>query len=636
MHIQSHTDSHQKHPPSYIERSEVALSVVVTALMMALPIVAALYRAGTHKTLTGTIVFVQHLTLWAAFLGALLASKHNKHLSLATSQFIHDPKLQKATQFFAHTLCALANGLLAYGTCIMIESDQHTDSRLFELIPVWWGELIMPISLALMAIRSAYFAHTKKWTRILISVLALLPAGFWLFNHVDFFVSFPWHGTINAFLEHQPFTPLRWPSVIALLCALILGAPIYIGMIGMAMIFFYTDNTPIATIPIEMLRLVESPTLPAIPLLTLCGFILAEGGASSRLMRVAKSIVGFLPGGVAIVVILVCAFFTALTGGSGVTIIALGGLVLPLLVKEGYSESFALGLVSAAGSLGLLLPPSLPVILYSVVAELPAQKIFDAAILPSILLIVLVLAYSIIHSFYYRTSGSKNITQFSIQEISNALWDAKWYALFPVIFDLGLYRGKTTIVETAAMAALYAIITESIIYRDLVWNKKLVTTIAESSALMGSVLIVLGSAMGLTSYLVDAQIPTALVHWVTAHIHSKTLFLLTLNCMLLVLGSVLEIFSAIVILAPLIVPLGKAFEIETMHLGIIFLANLELGFLFPPIGLNLLLSSSRFRQPLTRVYRSCLPFLLIIGVGLMIITYCPSLIIYSQKIFGSR
>jgi C4-dicarboxylate transporter, DctM subunit len=596
-------------PPSWLNRFETALIVLVSALMMLLPIVSTLAREFAGQTLTGAIVFVQHLTLWAGFTGALIATGARAHLSLATSEFLPAGKPRNAARFLAHTVAASVTALLGYASIVMIDANRASGEMIFRVFPAWWSELIMPVSLALMALRCAYLASDK-----------------WLYQGLSFFLMAASFGF--GLLESHPGV-VSWPLVVLILVAVLLGAPIFVAMAGLAMTLFFADGTSIAAVPIEIVRLVESPTLPAIPLLTLCGFVLAEGGASSRLVRAARAWVGALPGGLALMVVLVCALFTTLTGGSGVTIIALGGLMLPILTKEGYPEGFALGLVTAAGSLGLLLPPSLPVILYSVVAETSADRLFLAGFLPSLLLIVLVMSYGIYVGIKHKTPRHP----FSLKEAGTSLWIAKWELLVPVVLLLGIFSGLTTIVEASAIAACLAVVVETFVFKDLHWKRDLPRVVAHSGRLMGAVIIVLGAAMGLTSYLVDAQIPMRLLLWVTTHVHSQVVFLLALNVILLVLGSVLEIYSAIVILAPLLVPLAQAFHIDPVHMGVVFLSNLELGFLFPPVGLNLLLSSSRFGQPLTRIYKEALPFLLIMTGGVLVITYAPSLTTGFMHIF---
>jgi tripartite ATP-independent transporter DctM subunit len=406
---------------------------------------------------------------------------------------------------------------------------------------------------------------------------------------------------------------------------------------ALSLFFFFREGIPVAAVSAEIYRLIASPTLPAIPLLTACGYLLAESGASARLLRFFRSLLGWMPGGLAVIVTAVLALFTTFTGGSGVTIIAVGGLLYPMLKDDGYPEGFSLGLVTAAGSLGLLFPPSLPVILYSVVAgtreqSVPADSLYLAGLLPGILMIVLVAAYAI-----YVGRGLKTSRQpFSGREVLAATWRAKWELLLP-FFVVGLFAsGRASMVETAAAALVYAVVVECFIIRDLHPLRTLPGALIKSSVLTGAVLILLSAAMGITSYIVDAQIPDLLVTAVKAHIHSQFLFLLTLNALLLFVGSLVEIYAAIVAIAPLIVPLGAAFGVGPLHLGVIFLANLELGFLTPPFGLNLFLSSSRFNKPLTEVTKNAFPFLVIMGLAVLLITYVPSMSEGLVKLLGSH
>jgi tripartite ATP-independent transporter DctM subunit len=390
---------------------------------------------------------------------------------------------------------------------------------------------------------------------------------------------------------------------------------------GLAALFFFRDGTPVSAVTAEIYRLIASPTLPAIPLLTACGYVLAESQAAHRLVRFFRALLGWMPGGVAVLVAVVCAMFTAFTGGSGVTIIALGGLVYPILREDGYPEGFSLGLVTAAGSLGLLFPPSLPVILYSVVSKVPADQLFLAGLMPGLVLVVIVALYGI--TVGRRVNASRQA--FSPREAIAATWDAKWELSIPLAMIVLFATGVASLLETAAFAAIYTIVIVCFIHKDLTVGHGLPRALLRGSAMIGAVLILLSCALGMTGYLIEAQIPDRLLASVQAHIQSPLLFLLVLNGVLLVLGSVLEVFSAIIILTPLIVPLGVAYGIDPIHLGVIFLANLELGFLFPPVGLNLFLSSSRFGKPMTSLYRHVLPFLAILGGGVLLITYVPAL-----------
>ena len=414
---------------------------------------------------------------------------------------------------------------------------------------------------------------------------------------------------------------LGWPCALLLFASFLLGAPVFVVMAGFALLLFFLAGTPVASVPAETFRLVVSPTLPAIPLLTVAGYVLAEGGASKRLVRAAQSLFGWMPGGLAVVAAFVCALFTTFTGASGVTILALGGIILPALVSEGYPEGFSLGLVTASGSLGLLFPPSLPVILYGVVAGVAIDHLYIGGVVPGLLMVVLVAAYGILVGIRSKAPRPR----FDAAEAWRATWGAKWDLGLPLLIIVAVASGFATIVESAALGAAYAIVVELFVHREVHPSRELPRVLVHASTLVGSVVILLGVALGMTSYLVDAEVPTAVLGWVQAHIHSQWEFLLALNVLLLVLGSVLEIYSAIVVLAPLVAPLGAAFNVEPVHLGVVFLANLELGFLFPPMGLNLFLSAQRFQKPLPLLYRKAFPFLLIMTAGVLLITYVPAI-----------
>jgi len=379
---------------------------------------------------------------------------------------------------------------------------------------------------------------------------------------------------------------------------------------------------PISAVPAETYRLAVSPLLAAVPLFTLGGVLLAEGGSSRRLLRLFRGLFGGIPGGTAIVCALVCAFFTIFTGGSGVTILALGGLLLPVLVKSGYGERFGLGLVTSTGSLGMLFPPSLAVILYGVVAHVSIPDLFKAGIGPGALMVGAIGAYGV----YKGIAGGVERPRFDPGEALAALWAAKWELLVPVVALFGIFGGFSSLTEAAAVTVVYVFIVETVIHRDLSPSRGLFRVLVKSATLVGGVFVILGVAMGLTNYLVDAEIPAQTAIWVKTHIDSPFLFLLALNFFLLVVG-VLDGFSAIIIAVPLVQPISAAFGIHPLHLAMIFLVNLELGYLTPPLGMNLFLASYRFERPLAEIFRSAAPFVAVLLVVLLLVTYWPRLII---------
>jgi tripartite ATP-independent transporter DctM subunit len=427
------------------------------------------------------------------------------------------------------------------------------------------------------------------------------------------------------------------PGLVALLAAVVLGAPIFVMLGGAALILFWGEDIPIASISLTHYSMVTNPTLPTLPLFTLAGYFLAEGGASKRLIRVFQAWLGQFRGGPAIVTVLACAFFSSFTGASGVTILALGGLLMPVLMGAGYSERSTLGILTGSGGLGLLFPPSLPLILFAIVASSNAtgagvtiEKMFLAGFGPGVLLVGMAIWLGM--RLGPKSTGSHRA--FDRGEAGRAVWAAKWELLLPVVALVALFGGFATPVEAAAVTAFYAFVVETFFYRDFKGPRDVARVMAECGLLVGGVLLILGVALGFTNYLIDAQIPVRAVEWVTGTVHSKFAFLLALNVCLLVVGCVMDMFSAIVVVVPIIVPLGIAYGVDPLHLGIIFLANMELGLLTPTAGINIFLSSYRFKKPVLQVSRAVLPMQCVLLVGLLLITYFPALTTFLPRWLG--
>lgn len=398
----------------------------------------------------------------------------------------------------------------------------------------------------------------------------------------------------------------------------VIGCPLFIVIAALALISFYSAGIDISVVIIEMSRLADTPLLLALPLFIFAGTILSESNTPQRLLNLSRLLLGWMPGGLAMVALLVCAIFTAFTGASGVTIFAMGGLLMPAMLKDNYSEKFSLGLITSSGSIGLLFPPSLPLILYGVIAETRIDQLFLAGLLPGVLMLIIISTYCM------KQSPAKEKKPVRKSEIIKALRDAIWELPLPFLVLGGIYGGFFVVGEAAAITVLYVLIVEVGIYKDIAWQR-LPRLMVHSMMLFGGILIILGTSMASTNFLVDMEIPTRIFEFIRQYVDNKYTFLLLLNIFLLIIGSMLDIFSALVLVVPLIVPIAKSYDINLIHLGIIFLTNLQIGYCTPPVGLNLFLASYRFDKPIIKLYQATLPFLGLLLLVLALITFCPQL-----------
>jgi C4-dicarboxylate transporter, DctM subunit len=580
-------------------RLETWIASLALAAMVVLPLAEILARQIFKIGIPGSGTFVQHLTLWVGFLGAAIAAREGRLLTLATTEYMPKGFWRRTAHTVSSIVAAGITALLTLAALqlVLVERDAGT---MVAMIPTWIAQLVLPISFALIALRLVWRAG-DTWVPRALAALGLV-AGIVL-------------GQYPQVMETIP----SWPGLLIVLVGSAFGGPIFTMLGGVAVLLFMKDGVPIAAMPVETYRLAVSPTLAAIPLFTLTGYLLSESKSSERLVAVFRAFFGWFPGGTAVVVAVVCAFFTAFTGGSGVTILALGALLYQALQQDRYRDRFSLGLLTACGSLGLLFPPSLPLILYGIVAQVPIEDLFIGGVLPGVLLLGMV-------AFWGAREGvitGAGRQAFRWDEAVRSLRGAAFELLMPVVVLIAIFGGFATIVEASALTALYAFVIQVFVKRDLSLTRDIPRVLEHSVLLIGGVLVILGVAMGLSSYMVDAQIPARLVEWTRERVHSPLMFLLALNVFLLIVGCLLDIFSAIVVVVPLIVPLGIAFGIHPVHLGIIFIANLELGYLTPPVGLNLFLSSYRFHKPVLEVARASLPMLLILAIGVLLITYLP-------------
>ncbi len=421
-------------------------------------------------------------------------------------------------------------------------------------------------------------------------------------------------------------------AVVLVAVMALLGAPVFIVISAFAAIGFFATHVPMPALVVDFYaKFANNPVLYTIPLFTFAGFILAESKAAVRIVNFSRAVLGWLPGGFAIVSLAACAFFTAFTGASGVTIIALGGLLYPALIKERYPERFSLGLVTSSGSLGLLFPPSLPLIIFGVIADASIPQLFVAGILPGLLLVVLL-------SMYSTFTGSRSDIRsesISLTKIIRSANAAKWELIIPFIIIAGIFGGYVTLGEMAALIVIYALIVEGLIHREIKL-RHIPAIMHQSMVLVGGILIILGSALALTNYMIDAQIPMRILDTMQGLITSRWVFLIGLNLFLLLVGCVMDIYSALLVVVPLILPIATSYGVNPVHLGIIFLTNLEIGYSTPPVGMNLFISCFRFNKPVLTLYKASIPFLIILLIGLALITYIPWLSLAPIHFFAIR
>ena len=580
--------------------AERAAAVLAISLAALLPLIAMVTRWAGIRGVPGSVVFVQQLTLWIAFLGASLAASGDRLLGMSANTFVPE-RWSAAVRIFGCGLTAAIAASLCWASWQFVISERSIGKMLALGIPNWVPALVMPCGFLMIAVRAIRGAGAGVFERLAATSFVLAP----LILHFAPRPDGPW---------------ALWIGIGAIVAGAILGLPIFATLGGIALLLFWSIGQPVVEVPDNAYSLMVSEILPSLPLYTLAGYLLVEGGASTRLLRVYGALFGWLPGGLAITTAIAFAIFTF--AGSGVTIVSMGGLMLPMLLKARYPKRFSIGLINGSGSLGLLFPPSLPVILYAIYAKtVQIDTLFVGGLAPGLLMVAMVSAWGV----YQGIKSGAARSRFSLTEARQAVWMAKWELALPVIIIVGLFGGFGTLVEAGAIAVAYSFVVECFILREISVREAFPRVAVECVTVVGAVLLIIGVAKGLTYYLAIQDVPGVLTNWVDIHIHSKYVFLLLLNLVLLVKGSFMDVFSAIIVMAPLIQPIAARFGIDPVQMGVIFLANLELGYLTPPIGMNLCLSAYRFKQPMTAIYRATLPVYLILLVGVLLITYVPAL-----------
>jgi tripartite ATP-independent transporter DctM subunit len=608
------------------------LSSAALLLMVLIPLWEILMRPLSGSGIQNASVLVQHLGLVLAMFGALAAERHGHLTSLVGQGGGADTGPRSVRRNFADAVAALVCGVLALASWRFVASDMLAPNDLAYGLPAWVVQFSMPLAFGVLGAKLGARCGVA-WLSKMAWGLALPVAGFW----------FAWY------FDGQPW--MVWPGLLALLAALLAGAPIFAMLGGLALALFWQEGLPLASVALSHYQITVNPSLPALPLFTLAGLIFARTGAAARLGQLFIAVMGGGVTGTVLATAALCSFFTAFTGGSGVTILALGGLLLPLLGHAGYPERRGISLVTSASALGVLLAPSVPLIMYAIIARVPINTMFLAGLVPAVVMVIFLVLVGgylkrVVPSVAPSTApGTAPDTapvappapaaRPSASAAWAAAWAAKWELLAPVVAVGSLVSGLATPTESAALTVAYAIATQALAHRELPL-RLLQRCFNESAQIIGGVLLILGMALALTNYLIDAGIPDAAIEWVQAVIPNKAVFLLALTVFLLFAGALMEIFAAIVVLVPLLLPVAISYGIDPIHFGIIFLAAMEMGFLCPPAGMNIYFASAMFKKPVRYVAAAVLPALLAIFLGTLAIAWLPLLATGLPALLGVR
>jgi len=574
--------------------------------MALIPMVEMVLRPLHGQGIDNASVLVQHLGLLVAMMGAVSAQRHG-HLSSLTLAIQSQPSVQMGLRAFSQIGGAFLSGMLCAASWTLVASEMDAAPALAYGLPMWGVQAFLPLGFGILAIKMGWQSGlTSRW-RVL-SAVAWPVLGGWLAWTLD--------------LQSIPLAA----GGLLLLGLLLSGTPIFAVLGGLGLLLLGHEGLPLASLALSHYQITVNPSLPALPLFTLAGLVLAKTQASQRLSRVFVSVLGDGPVGTVLAVALLCSCFTALTGGSGVTILALGGLLLPLLKSAGYAENKGMGLVTSASALGVLLAPSVPLIMFAIIARVPINSMFLAGIVPAVVMIVfLVILGGFLPQSQGHTARATAWPETSRAHLGQAAWQAKWELLAPLVAVGSLVSGLTTPTESAALTAVYALATQVLAHKEMSWAQ-FCDCLSQTTQLIGGVMLIMGMALGLTNYLIDAGVPDLAIDWVQSMTQNKYVFLLALNVFLFFAGALMEIYAAIVVLVPLLLPLAVSYGIDPIHFGIIFLANLEMGFLCPPAGMNIYFASAVFKKPLREVVVSVAPAVVAIFLGTLVISWLPVLV----------
>jgi len=586
-----------------VRGAEDALLIVALAAVVLLPLSEIIARTVFKAGIPGGNWLTQHLTLFISMAGGALAARESRLLTITQGFAKARAPWGPAFEIIRAGLSAGIALLLACGSWEFLLSERTTGVTSAIGLPVWAAQTPLLAGFLLIAVRLLLRCGSRWPIRLAATVLALAVAA--------------------LVLKYEPESGAL-PNLLlgAIFVAVVLGAPIFVLLGGAALVLLWGSGVSLAAGTVSQYSLATNGVIPSLPLFTLAGYFLAEGGTSRRMIRLLRALVGDMRAGPAIVTVAACAFFTSLTGASGVTILALGGLLVPFLVSARYAERHAIGLLTGSGSIGLLFAPCLPLIVYAIVANVEIKAMFLAGIIPGVVLAVATAAWAV---WIRPPAAAGEVTwRFDAAEAFSALREASWELLIPVVSLGAIFSGLANPVEAAAITALYAFLIEAFLYRDLK-PRAMVHAMKECGLLIGGVLLVLAVAQSFTNYLVDEQVPARLIDLVQAHVSSRVVFIALLVLVLLIVGCLMDVFSAIIVVVPLIVPLGLIYGIHPVHLGVLFLANLGLGFLTPPVGMSLFLSSYRFGRPMSEVLRASFPYFVLQFAVVMVISFWPDL-----------
>jgi tripartite ATP-independent transporter DctM subunit len=630
-----------------LEDGVCCLSLV---LLAAVPLADAVLRIFFSLGFPDAQGLLVHLLLVLGLFTGLETTKNGEHLSIGLVQYFSNEKIKRIVSIAGHILSSFVVTLIAWASVSFIKIGLM--GRLVcGIIPDRVFALAIPLAYAVMAFRFARLTPLKGAARaaaflapVLATILSLpiIAKAIWGFQLPEMFLSM---GDALFFAAWY----VKIPGVILLILAALGGAPLFTVMGGLALLLIAASGGESDVAANQVYLALTQDNIVPIPLLTLTGFFLSESKAGQRLVGCFRGLFGWLPGGMIVAAVTICAFFTSFTGASGVTILALGGLLYTILREHmGYPESFTIGLLTSTGSIGLLFPPSLPIILVGATTQTHILRLFAGGIVPGIILALSVMIFGIIVSA--GSSGSpkkpgKNFAgtpgentpdgqgfSFTFGAALKGIKESAPELALPVFLVAAFFSGTLSIVELGAVSLVYVFIVEVLIHRDI-RIRDCIAVFRKAIPIIGGVLSIIALSMALSYYIVDTQVPQNLAAWMSAAVQSKYVFLLLLNLSLLAVGCLMDIFSAILIVLPLISPLGAAYGIDPVHLGIIFIINLEVGFLTPPVGLNLFLASYRFKKPFVEICRHVLPFLLIQLVVVALVTYVPSLSTFLANLF---